>query len=71
MAGAACETLARALGCVDLRSRRVAAITLPLMATGMPMLQTYDITGWASWLLPLLVAEWLLRRRTRLATAPV
>lgn len=42
---------------------------LPLMATGMPMLQTYDITAWASWLLPLLVAEWHLRRRRPVAAA--
>lgn len=42
---------------------------LPLMATGMPMLQTYDITAWASWLLPLLVVEWHLRRRRSVAAA--
>lgn len=43
---------------------------LPLMATGMPMLQTYDITAWASWLLPLLVVEWNLRRRSPAMAAP-
>lgn len=42
---------------------------LPLMAAGMPMLQTYDITAWASWLLPLLVVQWLLSRRARVAAA--
>lgn len=44
---------------------------LPLMATGMPMLETYDITAWASWLLPLLVVEWLLRRPGRMVQQPV
>ncbi|MBE0580379.1 DUF2306 domain-containing protein [Devosia sp.] len=44
---------------------------LPLMATGMPMLKTYDITAWASWLLPLLVVEWLLRRPGRMVQQPV
>lgn len=43
---------------------------LPLMATGMPMLQTYDITAWASWLLPLATVEWLLRRPGRRAAQP-
>ena len=43
---------------------------LPLMATGMSIPQTYDITAWASWLLPLLVVEWSLRRRTLATAAP-
>jgi hypothetical protein len=46
---------------------------LPLMAAGMSFNGTYDITAWASWLLPLAFVEWRLRRGggTRLARAPV
>lgn len=32
-------------------------MTIPLMATGMTLTQSYDITAWASWLLPLAVIE--------------
>jgi hypothetical protein len=32
-------------------------ITIPLMATGMTLTQSYDITAWASWLLPLAAVE--------------
>ena len=35
---------------------------LPLMATGMSVTATYDITAWASWLVPLALVEWRLRR---------
>jgi uncharacterized membrane protein len=46
-------------------------MTLPLMATGMSLTQSYDITAWASWLLPLLVVEWRLRRSPASASAIV
>lgn len=36
-------------------------MTIPLMATGMTLTQSYDITAWASWLVPLLLIEWRLR----------
>jgi uncharacterized membrane protein len=35
---------------------------LPMMATGMTIAATYDITAWASWLVPLALVEWRLRR---------
>lgn len=35
---------------------------LPLMTTGMSVTATYDITAWASWLVPLALVEWRLRR---------
>jgi uncharacterized membrane protein len=35
---------------------------LPLMAAGMSFNGTYDITAWASWLIPLAFVEWKLRR---------
>lgn len=38
-------------------------MTLPLMATGLTLTQSYDVTAWASWLLPLLVVEWRMRRQ--------
>lgn len=37
-------------------------ITLPLMGTGMTLAQSYDITAWASWLIPLLTVELIIRR---------
>jgi uncharacterized membrane protein len=37
-------------------------MTLPLMGTGMSLTQSYDVTAWASWMLPLMVVEWRLRR---------
>lgn len=44
-------------------------MTLPLMgSTGMTLTQSYDITAWASWLLPLAVVEWR-HRWTRSAPA--
>jgi len=43
---------------------------LPLMASGMSQLQTYDITAWASWLIPLAFVEWRLRRRTAATPLP-
>lgn len=43
---------------------------LPLMAAGMSIHQTYDVTAWLSWLLPLLFVEWKMRRRVN-RTAPV
>lgn len=45
-------------------------MTFPLMATGMTLTQSYDITAWASWLLPLIAVEWLRRRPRRRAVAP-
>jgi uncharacterized membrane protein len=39
-------------------------MTMPLMATGMTLTQSYDITAWASWLLPLIAVEWIRRWRT-------
>lgn len=52
------------------------AVTLRLMmfalmaGTGMPFLQTYDITAWGCWLPNLIVVEWWLRhRRQALAVA--
>jgi hypothetical protein len=41
-------------------------MTIPLMGTGMTLTQSYDITAWASWLIPLAVIEWQLRRRAPL-----
>ena len=41
-------------------------ITIPLMST-MTLTQSYDITAWASWLIPLIFVEYRLRRRTTLA----
>lgn len=45
-----------------------AAITLrltmaPLMAAGWTVTQTYDVTAWSCWLVNLLIAELILRRR--------
>lgn len=42
-------------------------MTFPLMATGLTLTQSYDITAWASWLLPLAFIEWRLRRSPRVA----
>ena len=41
---------------------------LPLIAGGMTITETYDITAWASWLLPLLAVEWTLRRPRQTAS---
>lgn len=45
-----------------------AAVTLRLfmpflMALGMTIVETYNVTAWASWLIPLAFVEWRLRRR--------
>jgi uncharacterized membrane protein len=40
-------------------------MTLPLMWTGMTLTQSYDVTAWASWLLPLVVVELSTRRAQR------
>jgi hypothetical protein len=37
-------------------------VTIPLMGTGLTLTQSYDVTAWASWLLPLIVTELMLRR---------
>jgi uncharacterized membrane protein len=37
-------------------------MTIPLMGTGLTLTQSYDVTAWASWLLPLIVTELMLRR---------
>jgi uncharacterized membrane protein len=37
-------------------------ITLPLMGMGMTLTQSYDVTAWASWLIPLLWVEIRTRR---------
>ena len=42
-------------------------MTMPLMASGMTLTQSYDVTAWASWLLPLIVVEWIRRRKTAAA----
>ena len=42
---------------------------LPLIGAGMTIAQTYDITAWASWLLPLVVVELSRRRWTKLPSA--
>jgi hypothetical protein len=38
-------------------------MTLPLMATGMTLTQSYDVTAWLSWIVPLAYVEWRLRYR--------
>jgi len=50
-----------------------AAVTLRLimpvlLASGWTVLETYDLTAWASWLINILAVEWWLRRRR--AAAP-
>jgi len=46
-----------------------AAVTLrlmsvPMIISGMTLLETYNITAWASWILPLVAIEtWRVRRR--------
>ena len=42
---------------------------LPLIGAGMTITETYDITAWASWLLPLVVVELWRRRKARLPNA--
>ena len=37
-------------------------MTIPLMGTGLTLTQSYDITAWASWLVPLVATELALRR---------
>lgn len=75
--------LARAGNTVDHRAwmMRSAALTFaavvlrlmifPLMAGGMTLTQSYDVTAWASWLVPLVFIELLMRRSSRRAVATI
>ena len=39
----------------------------PMVASGWTVVETYDVTAWASWVPNLLAVEWALRRRSAAA----
>lgn len=43
---------------------------LPLMGAGLTLTESYDVTAWASWIVPLIAVEVMLRRGRGRAAAP-